>query len=217
MNFPRQIVRKVGIVLAALAALGALSTVGMMSKAETRPSRVSIAVEPHGSVLAVMSATVNSLPLFESSLRGRTETRGPDYPGPDAATLAVELMWYDIPADRYYQHAFQLDARDLSTFGDRTDHAEVRIVIGPGADITVTTPHPEALRLVGLNRMDEITPEMDVDVVIAELCAALSAGDPSADKRLNLTLAEAAELESARFTRDNWLGGEDAPTPLCAA
>lgn len=217
MNFPRQIVRKVGIVLAALAALGALSTVGMMSKAETRPSRVSIAVEPHGSVLAVMSATVNSLPLFEWSLRGRTETRGPDYPGPDAAALAVELMWYDIPADRYYQHAFQLDARDLSTFGDRTDHAEVRIVIGPGADITVTTPHPEALRLVGLNRMDEITPEMDVDVVIAELCAVLSAGDPSADKRLNLTLAEAAELERARFARDNWLGGEDAPTPRCAA
>ena len=184
MNFPRQIVRKVGIVLAALAALGALSTVGMMSKAETRPSRVSIAVEPHGSVLAVMSATVNSLPLFEWSLRGRTETRGPDYPGPDAATLAVELMWYDIPADRYYQHAFQLDARDLSTFGDRTDHAEVRIVIGPGADITVTTPHPEALRLVGLNRMDEITPEMDVDVVIAELCATTSTEDPSTDKRL---------------------------------
>ena len=121
MNFPRQIVRKVGIVLAALAALGALSTVGMMSKAETRPSRVSIAVEPHGSVLAVMSATVNSLPLFEWSLRGRTETRGPDYPGPDAATLAVELMWYDIPADRYYQHAFQLDARDLSTFGCRIE------------------------------------------------------------------------------------------------
>ena len=217
MNFPRQIVRKVGIVLAALAALGALSTVGMMSKAETRPSRVSIAVEPHGSVLAVMSATVNSLPLFEWSLRGRTETRGPDYPGPDAATLAVELMWYDIPADRYYQHAFQLDARDLSTFGDRTDHAEVRIVIGPGADITVTTPHPEALRLVGLNRMDEITPEMDVDVVIAELCATLSAEDPSADKDLRMAMGDEIAVGEAVFNRDNWLSGNAAPAPRCPA
>ncbi|WP_448479537.1 hypothetical protein [Pseudoxanthomonas mexicana] len=217
MNFPRQIVRKVGIVLAALAALGALSTVGMMSKAETRPSRVSIAVEPHGSVLAVMSATVNSLPLFEWSLRGRTETRGPDYPGPDAATLAVELMWYDIPADRYYQHAFQLDARDLSTFGDRTDHAEVRIVIGPGADITVTTPHPEALRLVGLNRMDEITPEMDVDVVIAELCATLSAEDPSADKDLRMAMGDEIAVGEAVFNRENWLSGNAAPAPRCPA
>ena len=217
MNFPRQIVRKVGIVLAALAALGALSTVGMMSKAETRPSRVSIAVEPHGSVLAVMSATVNSLPLFVSSLQGRTESRGPDYPGPDAATLAVELMWYDIPADRYYQHAFQLDARDLSTFGDRTDHAEVRIVIGPGADITVTTPHPEALRLVGLNRMDEITPEMDVDVVIAELCATLSAEDPSADKDLRMAMGDEIAVGEAVFNRDNWLSGNAAPAPRCPA
>lgn len=217
MNFPRQIVRKVGIVLAALAALGALSTVGMMSKAETRPSRVSIAVEPHGSVLAVMSATVNSLPLFEWSLRGRTESRGPDYPGPDAATLAVELMWYDIPADRYYQHAFQLDARDLSTFGDRTDHAEVRIVIGPGADITVTTPHPEALRLVGLNRMDEITPEMDVDVVIAELCATLSAEDPSADKDLRMAMGDEIAVGEAVFNRENWLSGNAAPAPRCPA
>lgn len=186
-----------------------------MSTAETRPSRISIAVEPHGSVLAVMSATVNSLPLFEWSLRGRTETRGPDYPGPGDATLAVELMWYDIPADRYYQLAFDLDARDMSTFGDDSDHAEVRIVIGPGADVTVTTPHPEALRLVGLNRMDEITPEMDVDVVVAELCAQVSADDPSADKRLNLSVAEPSEVERATFNRDNWLGGEAAPAPRC--
>ena len=217
MNFPRQIVRKVGIVLAALAALGALSTVGMMSKAETRPSRVSIAVEPHGSVLAVMSATVNSLPLFEWSLRGRTESRGPDYPGPDDATLAAELMWYDIAADRYYQLAFDIDARDLSTFGDRTDHAEVRIVIGPGADVTVTTPHPEALRLVGLNRMDEITPEMDVDVVIAELCATLSAEDPSADKDLRMAMGDEIAVGEAVFNRDNWLSGNAAPAPRCPA
>ena len=67
MILPRQIVGKAGIVLAALAVLGALSTGGMMSKAETRPSRVSIAVKPHGSVLAVMRAVVNGLPLFESS------------------------------------------------------------------------------------------------------------------------------------------------------
>lgn len=36
-----------------------------MSDAEPRPSRVSLAVEPHGSVLAAMSATVNGHPLVE--------------------------------------------------------------------------------------------------------------------------------------------------------
>ena len=48
----------------------------------------------------------------------------------------------------------------------------------------MTTPHPEALRLVGLNRKDEITPEMNLDVVIAERCATTSTEDPSTDKRL---------------------------------
>jgi hypothetical protein len=208
---------RAGIWLAGIAAAGLIAAGGVFAKAETGPSRVSIAVEPHGSVLAVMSASVNGLPLFDWSLRGRTESRSPGYPGSDKATLAVEIMWYDIPSDRYYQHAFQLDARNLSTFGDRTDHAEVRIVMGPGADITVTTPHPEALRLVGLNRMDEITPEMDVDIVLAELCATASTNDPSADKRLNLTLAEAAEVERATFNRDNWLAANAAPPSRCSA
>ena len=217
MILPRQIVGKAGIVLAALAVLGALSTGGMMSKAETRPSQVSIAVEPHGSVLAVMRAVVNGLPLFVSSLQGRTESRSADYPSSDDATLAAELMWYDTAADRYYQLAFDIDARDLSTFGDRTDHAEVRIVIGPGADVTVTTPHPEALRLVGLNRMDEITPEMDVDVVIAELCATLSAEDPSADKDLRMAMGDEIAVGEAVFNRDNWLSGNAAPAPRCPA
>jgi hypothetical protein len=208
---------RAGIWLAGIAAAGLIAAGGVFAKAETGPSRVSIAVEPHGSVLAVMSASVNGLPLFDWSLRGRTESRSPGYPGSDKATLAVEIMWYDIPSDRYYQHAFQLDARDLSTFGDRTDHAEVRIVIGPGADVTVTTPHPEALRLVGLNRMDEITPEMDVDVVIAELCATLSAEDPSADKDLRLAMGDEIAVGEAVFNRDNWLSGNAAPAPRCPA
>lgn len=200
----------IGVTVAGLVLAG-----GMMSKAETRPSRVSIAVEPHGSVLAVMRAVVNGLPLFDSSLRGRTESRSPDYPNAEDATLAVELMWYDIPAERYYQHAFDLDARQLSTFGDATDHAEVRIVLGPGADITVTTPHPEALRLVGLNRMDEITPEMDVDVVIAELCATPSAEDTSADKDLRRATVDEIAVDEAIFNRDNWLAQNGAPASRC--
>ena len=78
----------IGVTVAGLVLAG-----GMMSKAETRPSRVSIAVEPHGSVLAVMRAVVNGLPLFDSSLRGRTESRSPD----GRVANAVEIPWRHAP------------------------------------------------------------------------------------------------------------------------
>lgn len=120
-------------------------------------------------------------------------------------------MWYDVTADRYWHHDFDLDTRRFSTFGDASDLGEVRI--GPGADITVTTPHPEALRLVGLNRMDEITPEMDVDVVIAKLCANLSTKDPSEDGRLRVAEGETSTLDWARTNRANWLGANTDPPP----
>ncbi|MBP8927736.1 MAG: hypothetical protein KBG45_02825 [Ottowia sp.] len=106
------------------------------------------------------------------------------YQSRSEATISVQLMWHDITAGLYHHLDFDLDARELSTFGEATHHASVLIVVSPGADVTVTTPHPEALRLVGLNRKDEITPEMNLDVVIAERCATTSTEDPSTDKRL---------------------------------
>lgn len=58
-------------------------------------------------------------------------------------------MWYDITADRCSHHDFDLDTRQLSIFGNDADRAQVQIILRPGADITVTTPRPETLRLVG--------------------------------------------------------------------
>lgn len=208
---------KVWISLATVIAIGVFAAGTVMSSTTERPSRVTIAVEPHGSVLAVMSAVVDGLPLFEWSLQGRTETRSPAYDGRRDTSLSVKLMWYDTSSKLYYGKDFDLDARDLSTFGDEAEHAEVRITVGPGADITVTTPHPEALRLVGLNRMDEITAEMDQDVVLAELCALASETDPSADKRLIMPDAGESTLASAISNHDNWLKNNTAPVPRCAA
>lgn len=208
---------RTGIMLAVLAVVGLITAGGVMSMTPERPSRVSIGIESHGSVLAVMRAIVNGSPIFMSSLRGRTESRSPDYANRFDTTVSVELMWYDITEERYYHHDFKLDARDFSTFDAEGERAQIYIDIGPGADITVTTPHPEALLLVGLNRMDDITPEMDVDVVLAELCARVSAADPSDDKRLRAAMEDEYSLERAIFNRDNWLSSNTAPKPRCGA
>lgn len=183
--------------------------------AAERPDRVSIDIEPQGSVLAVMRAIVNDLPVVMSSLHGRNEVRSPGYASPFEAKLSVQVMWYDVDTARYYQHDFDLDARELSTFGEAGQHAYVSITLGPGADITVTTPHPEGLRLVGLNRMDDITPEMDVPVTLAELCAAASDTDPSEDHTLRAAMQDSDAVARASLKRDNWLREAQAPAPRC--
>ena len=111
----------------------------------------------------------------------------------------------------YHHVDFGLDARELSTFGEATDYASLLIVAGPVADVTVTTPHTEALRLIGHNRRDEITPEMDVDVVIAEFCANPPTKDPSEDGKLRAAEGETSTLEWETLNRDNWLAANAAP------
>ncbi len=183
--------------------------------APERPSRVSIDLEPQGSVLAVVRAVVNDLPIVMSSLRGRHEVRSPGYASPFKANLYVQVMWYEFDAALYYHLDFDLDARDLSTFGEAGQHASVSITLGPGADIAVTTPHPEGLRLVGLNRMDDITPEMDIPVKLAELCATPSDTDPSEDQSLRAAMQDSDAVARASLNRDNWLREAQAPAPRC--
>ena len=127
------------------------------------------------------------------------------------ATISVKLMLHDITVGLYHHVDFGLDARELSTFGEATDYASLLIVAGPVADVTVTTPHTEALRLIGHNRRDEITPEMDVDVVIAEFCANPPTKDPSEDGKLRAAEGETSTLEWETLNRDNWLAANAAP------
>ena len=208
---------RVGIILAALAVVGLVAAGGVMSMTPKRPNSLSIDIGSHASVLAVMRAIVNGAPIMKSSLRGRSQTGGLAYQSRFGANLSVQLMWYDITEERYYRHEFDLDVRDFSTFGEVAEHAYVKIIVGPGADITVKTPHPEGLRLVGLNRMDDITPEMDVDVVLAELCASVSPDDPSDDKRLRAAMGDDVSVGAATRNRDNWLSTNTAPQSRCGA
>lgn len=206
---------RTAIVLAVLAVIGLVTAAGVISMTPERPSRVSIGVASHGSVLAVMRAIVNGSPIVMSSLRGRTESRSPNYANRFDTSLSVQVMWYDLIAERYYHHDFKLDARDFSTFDPEGERAQIYITLGPGADITVTTPHPKVLLLVGSNRMDDITPDIAADVVPAALCASVSVDDPSEDKSLRVDMEDEVSVEAATFNRDNWLSQSTAPQPRC--
>ena len=142
---------------------------------------------------------------------GAQPDRGVAYQSRSEATISVQLMWHDITAGLYHHLDFDLDARELSTFGEATDYASLLIVAGPVADVTVTTPHTEALRLIGHNPRDEITPEMDVDVVIAEFCANPPTKGPSEDGKLRAAEGETSTLEWETLNRDNWLAANAAP------
>lgn len=94
----------------------------------------------------------------------------------DALDFAVE--WYDIANDRGYAARFRLHASDLSLIGE-SGHAAIRIVVGPGADVTATTTNAEAARLIRERRGGELPSFAGApDIVLAEVCADLL-GDES--------------------------------------
>ena len=199
----------VGLVLIA----GAAMSWSFLNK---RPTSLSVDIHPHPSALMAMRAIVNGAPVVDSSFRGRSQTGGLAYQSAFGANLSVQVMWFDLEQEQYFFKSFDLDTRELSTFGEDAVHAMVQIEAGPGADLTVTTPHPEGLRLVGLNRMDDITPEMDVPVLLLELCADPREDDPSEDGILMRTMADDISLTRTREQRENWLSQNEAPPSRCA-
>jgi len=195
-------------------AVGGASMFGFLNK---RPTSLSLKAHPHPSILAALHVIGNELVLVDSSLRGRSQTGGFNYQSGFGAAVSFDVMWFDVEAEQYYATSFELDANDLSTFGEEGTHASLEITVGPGADVAVTTPHPEGLRLVGLNQMDDITPEMDVPVTLLALCAKRRDADPSRDGILSRVLGDASSMESATRNRDNWLSQNTAPQPRCPA
>lgn len=203
---------KIFAAVAVVALIGAALMFGFMNK---RPSSLSISIHPHPASLAVLRAVVNGADVVDSSLRGRTQAGPLSYQSASGAALSIQLMWYDLDADRYYFKDLSLDSRTFSTYDKQGDRAAVTIEVGPGGDILITTPHPQSLLLVGANRMDEITPEMEEDVVLATLCADPLAKDPSQGGILMRALDDDIALTRAREQRDNWLRDTAAPQPRC--
>ena len=156
----------------ALAALVLLLGAGMSAAFfGKRPTTISFGYASHPLTPAMKRVVVNGLVMADDVIGSRNTTGEIPYKGPFSRTLEVEATWYDILNETAWRVALDIDAAELSTYGTAGTHAEVNLLLGPGADVRVTTPHPDRLRLIGTGRQDEITPEQDVPVIIADYCA----------------------------------------------
>lgn len=187
----------------------------MLGFLNKRPASLSIQIASNPANPAIIRAVVNGGVIGESLIRGRRQTGGLGYQSAFGAKISVELAWFDLIDEQAYSKHFDLDANDLSTFGEEASHASLRIETGPGADITVTTPHPEGLRLVGLNQMDKITAEMDIPIELLLLCGDEISNSTQTVQDLRLAEADTGGIASAMENRANWLNQNTAPISRC--
>jgi len=205
------------LVVLAGACVAVLAGAAMMfGFGQTRPKVLDLSVHSHVAAPAVKRLIQNGRVVLELSTKGRNEGGPITYGDRSDDLLKFEFSWYDMVAQQAYSAQFELPAKTLSTFGDDKDHASVDITSGPGADVTVTTPNPEALRLIGLRQTDKITPEMDASVVLLELCAKpMPASEPLAKE-----LAAGVEdwsRDRALDQRKRYLASNPAPQSRCAS
>lgn len=178
-----------------------------------RPTTLSRSINSQLQSPSVMRLSVNGVRVVSYSIRGQNDTGGTPYKDRWNDELDFELYWYDILAERAYAASFTLEASTLPTFGGEGEHASIHVLIGPGADVTVTTSNPEAMRLIGLNRTEELTADM-LPVVLRELCARpVPPTDPIAAD-LASTIDEIA-FETAMGKRERHLARERPVAPRC--
>ena len=121
---------------------------------------------------SVIRATLNGMRLVDRDTGGQSAGGGFPYADAFSDKMNFELTWYDILAKKAYRISFTMRAKELSTFGDVRDNAMVDVEMGPGADVTVTTPDPEEMRLIGLKLSEELAAlPQQPPVVLRELCA----------------------------------------------
>ncbi|MDO5642857.1 MAG: hypothetical protein Q4G26_10805 [Paracoccus sp. (in: a-proteobacteria)] len=87
-----------------------------------------------------LPVSLNNRVVIERSQKARNEGGAVNYMEGQGDALDFSVAWYDISDDRGYAGRFRLHASDLSLIGE-SGHAAVRIIVGPGADVTATTPH----------------------------------------------------------------------------
>ncbi|OCX60460.1 hypothetical protein BFP70_17780 [Thioclava sp. SK-1] len=137
-----------------------------------RPSGLGSSIGNNYMTPSVIRATLNGMYLLDRTTGGQSATGGFPYADAFSDKMNFELTWYDILAKKAYGISFTIRAKELSTFGDVRDHARVSVELGPGADVTVQTPDPEEMRLIGLKLSKELAAlPQQPPVVLRELCA----------------------------------------------
>lgn len=200
--------------LLAIVVVGLAVAGSMMWSKPVRPNTLSTEIQAHPAYPATKRYEVNGSLLSERSLQGSSDTGGVDYVNGDQ--LAIKAAWLDINSKQAWQVELELDVTTLSTYGGQGEHAEYKVVLGPGADVTITTPHPEWLRHVGNDQMHRITPEQEIPITLVELCGEpLAADDPLvADLALGI---ENWAVTRVQRNKDAYLRENAAPTARCGS
>jgi hypothetical protein len=190
-----------------------------------RPGTLSLGYASHASTPSVKQMQVNGQMMVRDSVTGRNETGGGGFAHGFTDRMDFRVLWYDFHQQRAWTAEFSVHGRELSTFGNAGDHASLRVQVGPGADVTVTTPNREQLRLIGLGRADELDgpdgrqlPEYLVPVVLRELCARpVPVDDPEIRFMIERAMLEKpTHIESAFADRAWSLETKGIPDQRCS-
>jgi len=186
----------------------------------SRPTALGTDIRSHISTPASLYLSLNGRKIVDGSIRGRAEGGGATYGSRWGDALNWDLAWYDILADRSYRLKFTISASELATLDVDGRDATINILVGPGADIVVTTAHPEVARLIALRMGKELAELKDADsVILRELCAEpMAADDPLTQKLKETSQANgwADQLKESMENRARFLSNNEAPQPRCS-
>ncbi|WP_036543481.1 hypothetical protein, partial [Nitrincola lacisaponensis] len=112
-----------------------------------RPGSLSLRFQSHAVTPSVKQLIINDRRMMaRASVTGRNENGPASYAHRFTDRMDYRVLWYDFVEEQAWQAEFSVSGRDLCTFGDRRDHAVLKVTVGPGADVTVGTSNAEALR-----------------------------------------------------------------------
>ena len=179
-----------------------------------RPDGIAITVASRAAAPAVKDVLLNRQRVI-SGVADSMTLDGPATYASHTDRMTFDMTWLDLVENRVYRRKFDLSAQTLSSRGDDGRFVEVTITTGAQGDLTVTTPNPQALRLAGLDRADEITPQIAAPRIIVELCAT----PLSPDHPRGAALRQALDLDTLAglmVRRNAWRDGNAIAPSRCA-
>ncbi len=189
-----------------------------------RPRTLSLDYKSHAVTPSVKQMQVNGQMHVRDSVTGRNQTGGGGYAHRFTDRIDFVVLWYDFLEERAWTAEFSIHGRELTTFGNKRDHGNVLVIVGPGADVTVTTPNRESLRLAGTGRRDEryaedgsVLPQYRDPVVLREICARpVPVDDPEIQFMIERSkLERPTHVEHALADRIWYLDSKGRPNERC--
>lgn len=145
---------------------------------EKGPETLGLDVASHIVAPAVKQTKVNGQVWVDRSLRGRMQVGEVVYNNDDL--LELELTWLDLQSGTAWRATVGIHAADLPTFGGKGDHAALNVLLGPGADVTITSASAAEMEMIGDRDEQALASTTHERITLVETCAEpLPADDPA--------------------------------------